>query len=112
MRRATVPHGSAINAIKQSWSFRHYTSRAGGESHESTAPDAEEQQHYNDPDFEADIDPADKTVQTAIGKLPVSPLMDPAFLEARERHKTPKQADASKAKKSKFRRALDRNPYG
>lgn len=112
MRRAIVLHGSAINAIKQSWSCRFYTSQVGGESYEATGQDAEEQQHYNDPDFELQVDPSDKTVKTAIGKLPVSPLMDPAFLEARRRYKMPKRVDSPTAKKSKVRRALDRNPYG
>ncbi|OTA90167.1 hypothetical protein M434DRAFT_33809 [Hypoxylon sp. CO27-5] len=36
------------------------------------------------------IDPQKKTVETAVGDLPLSPVMDPTFWEARTRHQTPK----------------------
>ena len=36
------------------------------------------------------IDSASKTIETPVGDLPLSPVMDPAFWAARERHRTKK----------------------
>ncbi|KAI0835850.1 hypothetical protein F5Y06DRAFT_275563 [Hypoxylon sp. FL0890] len=36
------------------------------------------------------IDPQNKTVETVVGDLPLSPVMDPTFWEARRRHQAPK----------------------
>jgi len=38
--------------------------------------------------------------------------MDPTFHEARMRHKMPKAPESSVYKKVKWRRQLDRNPWG
>ncbi|KAJ4302067.1 hypothetical protein N0V88_002203 [Collariella sp. IMI 366227] len=60
-----------------------------------------------------EIDPKKKTVTTAVGNLPISPLMDPSFHEARQRFQKPKPKPAkSKYPTTKFQRKLARNPYG
>jgi hypothetical protein len=57
------------------------------------------------------INPESKTVTTAVGSLPISPLMDPAFHEARLKFKQHKEPYV-KSKSTKFQRLLARNPYG
>lgn len=57
------------------------------------------------------IDSENKTVQTAVGELPISPLMDPAFHQARRKYTEPKPRK-SEYKKTKNERKLARNPYG
>ncbi|KAK3308275.1 uncharacterized protein B0T15DRAFT_524031 [Chaetomium strumarium] len=56
------------------------------------------------------IDFESKTVSTAVGQLPISPLMDPSFHEARQRFTKPKPKH-SEHKPTKFQRHLARNPY-
>ncbi|KAK4203079.1 hypothetical protein QBC40DRAFT_167800 [Triangularia verruculosa] len=56
------------------------------------------------------IDPESKTVTTTVGTLPLSPLMDPSFHEARDRFTKAKPRHALH-KKDKFRRQIERNPY-
>ncbi|KAK0735419.1 hypothetical protein B0T21DRAFT_186211 [Apiosordaria backusii] len=56
------------------------------------------------------IDHDSKTVTTAVGTLPLSPLMDPSFHEARDRFSKTKPKQAQRPK-DKFRRQLERNPY-
>lgn len=58
----------------------------------------------------ADIE--NKTIKTPAGDLPISPLMDPTFHEAKMKYKMPKAPESSVYKKVKWRRALDRNPWG
>jgi hypothetical protein len=58
------------------------------------------------------VDPESKTVKTVVGELPLSPLMDPAFHEARDRFTRRKEPEAPNMEKDKFRRLLERNPYG
>lgn len=53
-----------------------------------------------------------KTIKTPAGDLPMSPLMDPTFHEARMKYKMPKAPESSVYKKVKWRRNLDRNPWG
>jgi hypothetical protein len=53
-----------------------------------------------------------KTIRTPVGDLPLSPLMDPTFHEARMKYKMPKAPESSVYKKVKWRRQLDRNPWG
>lgn len=60
------------------------------------------------------VDRADlerKTISTPVGDLPLSPLMDPTFHEARMKYKMPKAPESSVYKKVKWRRQLDRNPW-
>lgn len=56
------------------------------------------------------IEPASKTISTPYGSLPISPLMDPAWIEARGRFRTGKPG--AKKPVGRFRRLLSRNPYG
>lgn len=58
------------------------------------------------------VDAANKTISTASGTLPLSPFMDPSFYDARERYKRAKKPESSAQAKTKFRRLLERNPYG
>jgi len=57
------------------------------------------------------IDSENKTIKTAVGDLPLSPLMDPAFHEARQRWRGPKPTSTGH-KPTKFQAQLARNPYG
>ena len=56
------------------------------------------------------IDSANKTIETPVGDLPLSPVMDPAFWAARERHRT-KKPRARRAKNS-LERQFRANPFG
>lgn len=70
-------------------------------------------QHEDDLEFKdwAEINPQDKTVQTAIGALPISPLLDPSWQKARQRG--PKKAKPPPTMNmSRVRRNLYNNPYG
>ncbi|KAK0652926.1 hypothetical protein B0T16DRAFT_320573 [Cercophora newfieldiana] len=58
-----------------------------------------------------EVDSENKTVKTAIGELPLSPLMDPEFHEQRSRFTKRKQPEKPYLQKSKFRKQLERNPY-
>ncbi|KAG8160622.1 hypothetical protein KVR01_008886 [Diaporthe batatas] len=51
----------------------------------------------------------DKTIQTPAGNLPISPLLDPAWREARQRKKT--KATPDKKSHNRFQRQLRQNPY-
>lgn len=52
----------------------------------------------------------DKTIKTAAGNLPISPLLDPTWKEARQRKKT--KAVPDKKSHNRFQRQLRQNPYG
>lgn len=52
----------------------------------------------------------DKTIQTAAGKLPISPLLDSTWVEARQRKKPKARPD--KSAQNRFQRQLRQNPYG
>ncbi|KAF3011695.1 hypothetical protein E8E14_008091 [Neopestalotiopsis sp. 37M] len=55
------------------------------------------------------IDPDGKTVKTAVGVLPLSPVMDPTFWEARDRFKQKKPKPGKL--KSRFEREFQKNPF-
>ncbi|KAI1126410.1 hypothetical protein F5Y10DRAFT_244954 [Nemania abortiva] len=55
------------------------------------------------------IDPDNKTVATAVGDLPLSPVMDPSYWEATTRHQAPKPK-GSKAQNS-VERQFRKNPF-
>lgn len=54
------------------------------------------------------LDPDSKTVSTAVGDLPISPVMDPSWIKARRRQRK----DAPTRPSGRFRRKLGNNPYG
>jgi hypothetical protein len=60
----------------------------------------------------ADVDVESKTVKTVVADLPLSPMMDPSFYEAKYRFTQKKRRDAPKALKSQWRKQLERNIYG
>ncbi|KAI1438309.1 hypothetical protein GGR50DRAFT_487959 [Xylaria sp. CBS 124048] len=73
-------------------------------------PESDENKEH--PSFR--VDKENKTVTTAIGDLPLSPIMDPSYWEATTRHQTPK-AKASKAQNSverQFRKSAFANALG
>ncbi|KAI2643408.1 hypothetical protein GGS21DRAFT_496206 [Xylaria nigripes] len=55
------------------------------------------------------VDPANKTITTAIGDLPLSPIMDSSYWEAKQRHKFPKPK-ARKAQNS-VERQFRKSPF-
>jgi hypothetical protein len=54
------------------------------------------------------VDPDAKTVTTATGSLPISPIMDPAWIKTKRR---PKKSDPGKIS-GQFRKKLSNNPFG
>ncbi|KAL2162863.1 hypothetical protein VTH06DRAFT_6699 [Thermothelomyces fergusii] len=64
----------------------------------------------NDAYLNVEVESDKKIVKTAVGELPLSPLMDPAFHEARLRFTKAKPA-RTEYKLTKFQRHLRRNPY-
>lgn len=71
----------------------------------------EDDYFHLEPDNWLEIDPDSKTIATAVGTLPISPVMDPSWREARERHKGHKPPPDWK-KKNRFQKAMATNPYG
>jgi hypothetical protein len=56
------------------------------------------------------VDQDNKTITTAVGDLPLSPIMDPSYWEATTRHQAPK-AKEGKAQNS-VERQFRKNPFG
>lgn len=54
------------------------------------------------------IDAESKTISTAAGSLPISPVFDPVWIQARRRQR---KEDPSKPM-GRFRKKLANNPYG
>lgn len=63
-----------------------------------------------DPWSWSEVNLDDKTIKTAAGNLPISPLLDPTWQEARQRKKTKARPD--KNSHNRFQRQLRQNPYG
>lgn len=61
-----------------------------------------------DDQFEVNVD--EKTIATAAGPLPISPLLDPKWREARKRANAKARPDKSKL--NRFQRQLYQNPFG
>lgn len=61
---------------------------------------------------QVELRPDTKTVSTPVGDLPISPVMDPAWMEAKERFKTPKAKQTKGKDGGRFRKKLFLNPYG
>ncbi|KAI8633001.1 hypothetical protein F5Y19DRAFT_285037 [Xylariaceae sp. FL1651] len=55
------------------------------------------------------VDPENKTVTTAVGELPLSPVMDPSYWEATTRHQTPKPR--SRKAQNSVERQFRKNPF-
>lgn len=58
----------------------------------------------------SEVNLVDKTIHTAAGDLPISPLVDSTWREARQRKKTKARPD--KNAHNRFQRQLRQNPYG
>lgn len=58
----------------------------------------------------SELNPGEKTIETAVGSLPISPLLDPSWRQARQRKKTKRPADNKG--QNRFRRRMEENPYG
>jgi hypothetical protein len=63
---------------------------------------------------DVEVDQVTKTVKTAVGPLPLSPVMDESFHAARTRWEQPKKAPykAGEHQVLKFRKKILRNPFG
>lgn len=58
------------------------------------------------------LDTTSKKINTPAGELPISPVMDPDWIEARQRFKTPKpKATTTAASMGRFRKKLAQNPF-
>ncbi|KAM0274883.1 hypothetical protein ACHAQH_007772 [Verticillium albo-atrum] len=57
------------------------------------------------------LHPESKTIETVVGDLPISPVMDPAWMEARRRFRMPKAKTPSHTCVGRFRKKLYLNPY-
>ncbi|KAF3345133.1 putative cell wall protein SPI1 [Verticillium dahliae VDG2] len=58
------------------------------------------------------LHPHSKTMETVVGALPLSPVMDPAWIEAKRRFRTPKPKTPAHTYLGRFRKKLYLNPYG
>lgn len=59
------------------------------------------------------LDTASKKISTPVGDLPISPVMDPDWIEARQRFQQTKLKPVTKpASKGRFRNKLAMNPFG
>lgn len=85
---------------------RRYISRFNGEASEPT-PDPVLEDGPSIDDFEGQYGPESFPTRH---KLPLSPLMDPKLIAARERHRTPKPTPGPD--RSAFSQKLRNNPYG
>lgn len=95
---------------------RHYTSE-GKSTPEDDAPSSTAARTATTTSTEANtggesfkIDKDAKTVETAIGELPLSPVMDPTFWEARERFKQKKPRPGRPG--NALERELRKSPFG
>lgn len=57
-----------------------------------------------------EVDPKTKTIETAVGSLPISPLLDPTWREARQRKK--EKLLPNRSKFNRFQRRVEESPYG
>ncbi|PNH65157.1 hypothetical protein VD0002_g3750 [Verticillium dahliae] len=57
------------------------------------------------------LHPHSKTMETVVGALPLSPVMDPAWIEAKRRFRTPKPKTPAHTYLGRFRKKLYLNPY-
>ena len=116
-RRSRQPLGTAYRHARPS-AVRLFTNSYGND-HLNINDEANDNTHHNanhnaNNETHPPIVPVDsenKTVKTAVGDLPISPLMDPAFHQARRKFTEPKPR-ATEHKPTKFQRQLARNPYG
>lgn len=63
-----------------------------------------------DPWSWSEVNLENQTIETAAGNLPISPLLDSTWQEARQRKKT--KAKPDKNSHNRFQRQLRQNPYG
>lgn len=76
----------------------------------STADEPDLDALFNFGDKSSAIDHQNKTVKTAVGSLPISPLLDPAWRKAREPRK--KKQPRPFEKMLRFQKRTKQNPYG
>ncbi|WDK23147.1 hypothetical protein CGRA01v4_14438 [Colletotrichum graminicola] len=58
------------------------------------------------------VDSMNKTIGTSVGDLPISPVMDPRWMEARTRYRAPKpRRPKDVLPAGRFRKKLEANPY-
>lgn len=76
----------------------------------SAAPPIKEEDPTRNNEERFHIDSSARRIKTAAGDLPLSPIMDPSFWEARQRHQTlkPKPGKAQNSVERQFRA----NPFG
>ncbi|RYP40741.1 hypothetical protein DL767_001496 [Monosporascus sp. MG133] len=107
-----VPQSSARLCRYYSSSHRIYRHYATGKSRDVAQPRAPSAAATKEPKNQEEsfnVDPVNKKIETAVGDLPLSPVMDPSFWEARQRYQTPK-AKAGKAQNS-VERQFRANPF-
>ncbi|RYP78247.1 hypothetical protein DL771_000724 [Monosporascus sp. 5C6A] len=89
--------------------YRHYATGPSQDVAQPRAPSAAATGEPKNKEEPFNVDPVNKKVETAVGDLPLSPVMDPSFWEARQRYQTPK-AKPGKAQNS-VERQLRANPF-
>ncbi|ETS77291.1 hypothetical protein PFICI_11165 [Pestalotiopsis fici W106-1] len=75
----------------------------------ATQPPQHDHDATNERSESFSIDPDGKTVKTAVGDLPLSPVMDPTFWEARDRFKQQKPKPGKL--RNVFERRFQKNPF-
>ncbi|KAI0124081.1 hypothetical protein BJ170DRAFT_598406 [Xylariales sp. AK1849] len=107
MRRCTALQGSSAIFTQPRGVWDHglrYSTEASGAWTTTTGPTRSRK-----PENGFEIDQDAKTVDTAVGELPLSPVMDPTFWEAKERFKKKKLKPGKPA--NPLEREFEKNPF-
>ncbi|KAF4981878.1 hypothetical protein FZEAL_2398 [Fusarium zealandicum] len=109
MKRCTAAHASPFQAIRLGieGQKRWVTYDKSALTKEALLEQVESGLGYDVDGNPLKVDPETKTVSTATGSLPISPVMDPAWMKARRRQKKNGPTKPS----GQFRKKLSNNPY-
>ncbi|KAI2607926.1 hypothetical protein GGR54DRAFT_398246 [Hypoxylon sp. NC1633] len=108
--RGAIPgHKKILETCLNRRDFADQAGNGGNASQISTQDNPNSDQLASDRDDVFKINPKEKTVETVLGDLPLSPVMDPTFWEATRRHQAPK-AKPGKPQNS-VERQLRANPF-
>ncbi|KAJ2987816.1 hypothetical protein NUW58_g4301 [Xylaria curta] len=105
----SLPRSSNTTSHPKCWHtyYKQFNRRSSTERRRNDASPIVSESTASRPRF--DVDQDNKTIATAVGHLPLSPVMDPSYWEATTRHQVPK-AKQGKAQNS-VERQFRKNPY-
>lgn len=108
MKRCTTLRPSSLGALNPHLGQRWHSYDKASLTREALAQKVEAGLGHDADGKSLKINPEAKTVSTAAGDLPISPIFDPAWMQARR--KTAKSAPGPPL--GRFRRKLANNPFG